>query len=668
MRTPFRRLGPSTALTSLFVGLMLGGCATTIAIGAPTTSIDFPPTGVLRAAAARVDVTPPPGLGLFGHGPESRRAEGHRGRLHCRALVLEDASGGRVALVACDLAAISAALHREVATRVHDATGLGVERIVLSATHTHAGPAHYFADANYAGALSSSVSGYDPAVTRMLATRIAGAIIDASARLAPARLSFVEERVVGPSDTIPAIGQNRSLEAHCRNGAPMGSALPSTCGSGLADGYAEIEGMLSLLVVESTREDGSTTPLAVYGSYPVHATSVPNTNDLYHADLFGEAARMVEARANDEAFVAAIANGAEGDVRPDYDVQSFDEALRLGRALGARILDAIGRATPLEDTRIAAAFEDLALPGAEVGGAHLCEHPELGRASAGGSEEGRTGFHALPRWREGSRDEDRGGCHGPRAPVAFRRIAQDGFPALAPLGVVAVGPLTFVAIPAEATTTTGIRLRARIAALRGGPVVLVGLANDYLQYVATSEEFVLQHYEGASTLYGPGTARVLTARFEALTRSIVAGTPIVAPSPLDRRLRVRDRLARETISRAPAIVDARPTRFEGHVAYEVEVEASDAATLLSSGSAFARVERRAEDGGYVVARDTLGRTLDDLGPYVVVRQTDTLRDGAGVYRVTFVVPDDAMVGSYRVVLASGGREVASSPFPFSGVR
>ena len=666
MRTPLRSPRPSVGVASVFVCLMLGGCATTITLGAPTTAIAFPATGTLRAAAARVDVTPPPGLGLFGHGPESRRAEGHRGRLHCRALVLEDASGSRIAFVACDLAAISAALHREVATRVHDATGLGIERIVLSATHTHAGPAHYFADANYAGALSSSVSGYDPAVTRMLATRIAGAIIDASSRLAPARLSFVEERIVGPSDTIPAIGQNRSLEAHCQNTSPMGSAA-STCGSGLADAYAEIEGMLSLLVVEATHDDGTATPLAVYGSYPVHATSVPNTNDLYHADLFGEAARMVEARAGSDAFVAAIANGAEGDVRPDYDVQSFDEALRLGRALGAHVLEAIGRATPLEDTRISAAFEALALSEAEVDGTRLCEHPELGRASAGGSEEGRTGFHALPRWREGSRDEDRGGCHGPRAPVAFRRIAQDGFPLLAPLGVVTVGPLTFVAIPAEATTTTGIRLRARIASLRSGPVVLVGLANDYLQYVATSEEFVLQHYEGASTLYGPGTARVLTGRFEALTRSIVAGAPIVSASPLDRRLRLRDRLARETITRGPSIVDARPTRFEGHSAYEVDVEASDAATLLSRGGAFARVERRAAQGEYVPAHDMFGRTIDDLGPYVIVRQTDASRDG-GVYRVTFVVPDDAMVGSYRLVFRSGGRDVASAPFPFSGVR
>jgi hypothetical protein len=44
-------------------------------------------------------------------------------------------------------------------------------------------------------------------------------------------------------------------------------------------------------------------------------------------------------------------------------------------------------------------------------------------------------------------------------------------------------------------------------------VIMVGLANNYLQYAATSDEYDLQHYEGASTLYGPETARFLGNHF-----------------------------------------------------------------------------------------------------------------------------------------------------------
>ncbi|MCA9534636.1 MAG: neutral/alkaline non-lysosomal ceramidase N-terminal domain-containing protein [Myxococcales bacterium] len=647
-------------LTTLLAASLCGGCASTFTFAAPTTSGPGTGTGTLRAAAAVADVTPAPGLGLFGHGPESRRARGHRGRLRCRVLLLEDAAGSRVALAACDLAAISAALHREVAARVHAATGLGLERVVLSATHTHAGPAHYFANANYAGGFSSKVTGYDPAVTDFLAERIANAIVDASARLVPARLSTVEERVVGPSASVCALSQNRSLEAHCLNAAPMGSDA-STCGAALPDPYAEVEGMLSLMLVEAL-DGAAPRPLAVYASYPVHATSVPNTNDLYHADLFGEAARVIEAQVGEPGFVAVLANGAEGDVRPDYAVQSFDESLRLGRALGARVTDALTRVAPVVDPRIAVAFEDLVLSGAAGDGVRLCADPELGRASAGGSEEGRTGFYRLPRWREGSRSEGRGGCHGPRAPLPFRNISSSGFPSRAPLAVVTVGPLTIVAIPAEATTTVGIRLRERVAAARPGPVMLIGLANDYLQYVTTAEEYALQHYEGASTLYGPSTARVLTAHFAALAQSITDGAPAVAAAPLRARVRRRDRLSQARAVREPVIIHARREHYEGHLAYAVEVLASDALSLLSSGSPIARVEWRSP-AGFVAAQDSLGYAMDDLGPHVIVRQLGSERDGSARYLALFVVPDGLPAASYRVVVRSGGREVASAPFP-----
>ena len=41
--------------------------------------------------------------------------------------------------------------------------------------------------------------------------------------------------------------------------------------------------------------------------------------------------------------------------------------------------------------------------------------------------------------------------------------------------------------------------------------MIAGLANSYMQYVATCEEFQLQHYEGGSTLYGPGTESFISA-------------------------------------------------------------------------------------------------------------------------------------------------------------
>ena len=80
-----------------------------------------------------------------------------------------------------------------------------------------------------------------------------------------------------------------------------------------------------------------------------------------------------------------------------------------------------------------------------------------------------------------------------------------------------LSPQRVFAAPFELTTVTGTRIRDRLTlfleqkkpreAIEG--VIMVGLANNYLQYAATSDEYNLQHYEGASTLYGPETARFL---------------------------------------------------------------------------------------------------------------------------------------------------------------
>jgi neutral ceramidase len=56
-----------------------------------------------------------------------------------------------------------------------------------------------------------------------------------------------------------------------------------------------------------------------------------------------------------------------------------------------------------------------------------------------------------------------------------------------------------------------------------GDTVLIGLANGFLQYVTTEEEYQLQHYEGGSTLYGPGTAAFLGRRLGELARAITPG-------------------------------------------------------------------------------------------------------------------------------------------------
>lgn len=77
-----------------------------------------------------------------------------------------------------------------------------------------------------------------------------------------------------------------------------------------------------------------------------------------------------------------------------------------------------------------------------------------------------------------------------------------------------VGQLLIIVSPGEATTMAGRRWKealadsARALALTQDNepiVVLGGPANSYTHYISTEEEYSIQRYEGASTLYGPHT-------------------------------------------------------------------------------------------------------------------------------------------------------------------
>ncbi|KAL6721454.1 hypothetical protein ACLMJK_000557 [Lecanora helva] len=89
-------------------------------------------------------------------------------------------------------------------------------------------------------------------------------------------------------------------------------------------------------------------------------------------------------------------------------------------------------------------------------------------------------------------------------------------PNIVDIQLLRVGQLIIIVSPGEATTMAGRRWRSAIhtAAKESFPsvtegidpmVLLGGPANTYTHYITTEEEYAIQRYEGASTLYGPHT-------------------------------------------------------------------------------------------------------------------------------------------------------------------
>ncbi|KAL8826835.1 MAG: hypothetical protein Q9191_003554 [Dirinaria sp. TL-2023a] len=106
-----------------------------------------------------------------------------------------------------------------------------------------------------------------------------------------------------------------------------------------------------------------------------------------------------------------------------------------------------------------------------------------------------------------------------------------------------VGQLIIIISPGEATTMAGRRWKDAIhksaiaASITGSEepiVVLGGPANSYTHYIATEEEYGIQRYEGASTIYGPHTLNAhinLTTRYLPYLHSHNNAEPDPGPQP-----------------------------------------------------------------------------------------------------------------------------------------
>jgi len=108
-----------------------------------------------------------------------------------------------------------------------------------------------------------------------------------------------------------------------------------------------------------------------------------------------------------------------------------------------------------------------------------------------------------------------------------------------------VGQLVIIVSPSEATTMAGRRWRAAVKTAAEGiipgaepKVVLGGPANSYSHYVTTPEEYAIQRYEGASTLFGQHELQAyinLTVSNINYLAPDATSSPPPGPSPPDNR-------------------------------------------------------------------------------------------------------------------------------------
>lgn len=110
-------------------------------------------------------------------------------------------------------------------------------------------------------------------------------------------------------------------------------------------------------------------------------------------------------------------------------------------------------------------------------------------------------------------------------------------PAIVSTQLARLGDVAIACVPGEFTTMSGRRLRRAVAGKFGiapDDVIIAGLCNTYSDYITTPEEYQVQRYEGASTIYGPHTLTIYLNQYSKLAEHIMKGvSPDPGPQPPD---------------------------------------------------------------------------------------------------------------------------------------
>jgi neutral ceramidase len=507
---------------------VLSSCSKKLRVPAYTLRPAPAPKQLFLFGRGKTDITPPPGFAMGGHSLEGAVARGYWTRLYARAFYFEDGAGRLLVLVSCDTFAIPAGLTAKVLQLVNTEMGsfrLAAESLVLHATHTHQGAGNYMTSPVY-NTFSGALPGFSASMLDFLALRVSDAI--RLAREDAERSAGERHHLLLRRGSAPDLQRNRAVPAFLLNPEREQQEIlrrsemqGQSCADGAADcvRYRAVDPTLTVLEVQRESDTGPRRPVALLTFYAAHPTALSHDAGLYSSDVSGVAMRLLEQKSQ-ESLVAGFFNGAEGDVSVQWRDRNREDALRIGGALAARIAELRGappaaERTPGADFRICTAQEQFrAFPA--TGPTTGLAPPEFGAATVGGAEDGRSAFyHSL--WHGGVKDPMDTSAQAPKVPAlslshlpwSVRTVLSllsgpGDFPRRLPVSVVRLGDLfSLAALPFEITTVAGQNLLSGLApAGAPAPVLLVGLANEYLSYLVTPEEYLAQEYEGSSTVFG----------------------------------------------------------------------------------------------------------------------------------------------------------------------
>ncbi|KAL4414924.1 neutral/alkaline non-lysosomal ceramidase [Colletotrichum abscissum] len=268
-------------------------------------------------------------------------------------------------------------------------------------------------------------------------------------------------------------------------------------------------------------------------------------------------------------------------------------------------------------------------------------------------------------------------------------------PNIVDIQMLRVGQLVIVVAPGEATTMSGRRWKAAVkeaakSILPNDPVVVLGgpantyavsfasfflliVTDSFQHYIATPEEYAIQRYEGASTLFGPNTLPAyinLTVSNIAYLSPSSTSTPAAGPSPPDNRANSLSFITGVVVDGAPAgrsfgqAIGQPSASYTRGAVVNATFQAANPRNNLRLEGTYAAVEQL-QSGKWVQIRTdadwflvyTWTRTNFLLGYSEVVISWETgTSDGAGpgTYRIKYYGDSKPLIGSISAFEGTSG--------------
>lgn len=283
-------------------------------------------TSALRAGAAAVDITPTQFPMNMPGGFSANMAEKAHDPFHARALVLDDGKT-TLAMVVVDNLGAGPDVLNEAKALAAAKTGMSVDKMLISSTHTHSGPS--------LNTRSEAAAAY----YKQFVAGVAESIFQAHAALQPARMGAAAHPL--PDEVFNRRWYLKPGKMPLNPFGRMDTVKmnPGTSPDVLERPAGPTDPDITILSVEDTKRK----QVALFANYSLHYVGGAPSGEM-SADYFGEFARIMPYRLRGNGkMVAMMSNGTSGDINniPFGVTRPPREPFEQIRLVAAKAADAV---------------------------------------------------------------------------------------------------------------------------------------------------------------------------------------------------------------------------------------------------------------------------------------------------------------------------------------